>query len=242
MEKLTKKEQIMRFVESQGNKARYMEIIEFAFKLNYPNKRFYQYSNRGYYSCAFSPRWGGHLVKGGKAELRKNDDGSYSVWRKQVDGSYVKPIGNKAPEKTSEGRRLAEEAGNWMNVSPAVLNVLAEQSKGRTLRTGIPAGKITMISGSSTLGPELASFNFVHSSVYKEKYAVDFEKLRRFAAAFNLAIHDNKLSLNTGLDTIEHLNEQEFSLAVMKADASGWQLTRHEDNYNSITYKMKLKE
>lgn len=230
----------MQFVEANGNSARYMDIIEFAYSLKFPGRTFNRKWNRGYYSAAFTRR--GHLVRGGKAELRKNPDGSYSVWRKQADGSYIKPLGSKPSQPVSENWRLAEEAGNWMNVPAEALSLLAEQAKGRTLRKATPPKAITFLSGDSNIAAELASFNFVHSSVYKQKYSVDFEKIRRFAAAFNLAIHDNKLSLNTGLDPIDQLNEQEFSLAVMKADASDWVLTRHEDNYNTVTYKMELKK
>ena len=43
--------------------------------------------NRGYYSCAFSPRFGGHLVQGGKDYLTKPFNHTY------YSNEYVNKVG-----------------------------------------------------------------------------------------------------------------------------------------------------
>lgn len=63
-----------------------------------------------------------------------------------------------------------------------------------------------------------------------------------FIETFNKNIFKQNLSLNTGLDHIRELNDEEFELAKKEALESGWILTRHGDNYNTITYKIELKK
>jgi hypothetical protein len=76
----TKKECILNYVTetfgSQG--ARYTDIIKFAYYLGSPNAPKYTNDNRGYYSCGFAMRYGGHLIHGGKDQLVKgiNQDGN----------------------------------------------------------------------------------------------------------------------------------------------------------------------
>ena len=69
----TKKDAILDYVElefgSEG--AKYTDIIKFAYYLGAPNAPKYTSENRGYYSCAFSPRMDGHLIQGGKDFLVK---------------------------------------------------------------------------------------------------------------------------------------------------------------------------
>ena len=57
--------------------ARYTDIIKFAYYLGSPNAPKYSNVNRGYYSCGFAMRYGGHLITGGKDQLVKgiNKDG-----------------------------------------------------------------------------------------------------------------------------------------------------------------------
>ena len=75
----TKKDAILDYVElefgSEG--ARYTDIIKFAYYLGAPNAPKYTSENRGYYSCAFSPRMDGHLIQGGRDYLVKgiNNEG-----------------------------------------------------------------------------------------------------------------------------------------------------------------------
>ena len=75
----TKKDAILDYVElefgSEG--ARYTDIIKFAYYLGAHNAPKYTSENRGFYSCAFSPRMNGHLIQGGKDQLVKgiNEDG-----------------------------------------------------------------------------------------------------------------------------------------------------------------------
>ena len=69
----TKKDAILDYVElefgSEG--ARYTDIIKFAYYLGAHNAPKYDNNNRGYYSCAFSPRMNGHLIQGGRDFLVK---------------------------------------------------------------------------------------------------------------------------------------------------------------------------
>ena len=69
----TKKDAILDYVDSffgsQG--ARYTDIIKFAYYLGAHNAPKYTSENRGYYSCAFSPRMDGHLIQGGRDFLVK---------------------------------------------------------------------------------------------------------------------------------------------------------------------------
>ena len=69
----TKKDAILDYVElefgSEG--ARYTDIIKFAYYLGAHNAPKYTSENRGYYSCAFSPRMDGHLIQGGRDFLVK---------------------------------------------------------------------------------------------------------------------------------------------------------------------------
>ena len=75
----TKKDCILEYVTekfgSQG--ARYSDIIKFAYYLGAPNAPKYTSANRGYYSCGFAMRYGGHLITGGKDQFVKgiNQDG-----------------------------------------------------------------------------------------------------------------------------------------------------------------------
>ena len=75
----TKKECILHYVTedfgSQG--ARYTDIIKFAYYLGAHNAPKYTSESRGYYAMAFAPRYGGHLIQGGKDQLVKgiNKDG-----------------------------------------------------------------------------------------------------------------------------------------------------------------------
>ena len=57
--------------------ARYTDIIKFAYYLGSPNAPKYTNANRGYYAMAFAPRYGGHLIQGGKDCLVKgiNNEG-----------------------------------------------------------------------------------------------------------------------------------------------------------------------
>ena len=75
----TKKDAILDYVDSffgsQG--ARYTDIIKFAYYLGAHNAPKYTSESRGYYAMAFSTRYGGHLIQGGKDFLVKgiNKDG-----------------------------------------------------------------------------------------------------------------------------------------------------------------------
>ena len=69
----TKKDAILDYVElefgSEG--ARYTDVIKFCYYLGAHNAPKYTSENRGFYSCAFSPRMNGHLIQGGRDFLVK---------------------------------------------------------------------------------------------------------------------------------------------------------------------------
>ena len=69
----TKKDCILDYVTNVFGSygARYTDVIKFAYYLGAPNAPKYASENRGYYSCAFSPRMDGHLIQGGKDQLVK---------------------------------------------------------------------------------------------------------------------------------------------------------------------------
>ena len=69
----TKKDCILDYVTNEFGitGARYTDIIKFAYYLGEHNAPKYDNANRGYYSCAFSPRMNGHLIQGGKDYLVK---------------------------------------------------------------------------------------------------------------------------------------------------------------------------
>ena len=69
----TKKDCILDYVTNVFGSygARYTDVIKFAYYLGAPNAPKYASENRGYYSCAFSPRMDGHLIQGGKDFLVK---------------------------------------------------------------------------------------------------------------------------------------------------------------------------
>ena len=69
----TKKDCILDYVTNEFGivGARYTDIIKFAYYLGEHNAPKFDNANRGYYSCAFNVRLGGHLIQGGKDCLVK---------------------------------------------------------------------------------------------------------------------------------------------------------------------------
>ena len=69
----TKKDAILDYVTNEfgSHGARYTDIIKFAYYLGASNAPKYDNSCRGYYAMAFSTRYGGHLIQGGKDFLVK---------------------------------------------------------------------------------------------------------------------------------------------------------------------------
>ena len=70
----TKKDAILDYVENEFSSrgARYTDIIKFCYYLGAHNAPKYDATrDRGYYSCAFATRFGGHLIQGGKDFLVK---------------------------------------------------------------------------------------------------------------------------------------------------------------------------
>ena len=69
----TKKDAILDYVTNEFglHGARYTDIIKFAYYLGAHNAPKYTSESRGYYAMAFSTRYGGHLIQGGKDYLVK---------------------------------------------------------------------------------------------------------------------------------------------------------------------------
>ena len=69
----TKKDAILDYVTNEFglHGARYTDIIKFAYYVGASNAPKYDNSCRGYYAMAFSTRYGGHLIQGGKDYLVK---------------------------------------------------------------------------------------------------------------------------------------------------------------------------
>jgi hypothetical protein len=69
----TKKDAILDYVTNEfgSHGARYTDVIKFAYYLGASNAPKYDSNNRGYYAMAFAPRYGGHLIQGGKDYLVK---------------------------------------------------------------------------------------------------------------------------------------------------------------------------
>jgi hypothetical protein len=84
----TKKDAIIEYVKKKGKAgARYTEVIRMAFEISHGVGSFKPTQNRGYYSCAFAPRFGGHLVQGGKDYLTKPFNKTY------YSNEYVSKVG-----------------------------------------------------------------------------------------------------------------------------------------------------
>ena len=69
----TKKDAILDYVTNEFglHGARYTDIIKFCYYLGSSNAPKYTSANRGFYAMAFSTRYGGHLIQGGKDFLVK---------------------------------------------------------------------------------------------------------------------------------------------------------------------------
>ena len=99
----TKKDCILDYVTNEFGAlgARYTDIIKFAYYLGSPNALKYTSADRGYYSCAFNTRFGGHLIQGGKDCLVKgiNNEGderyfAFSFVEQATD--YYKYVDNRS--------------------------------------------------------------------------------------------------------------------------------------------------
>jgi len=87
-ELITKKDAIIEYVKKKGKAgARYTEVIRMAYEISCGIGNFKPTQNRGYYSCAFAPRFGGHLVRGGKDHLIQPFNKTY------YSNEYVQSVG-----------------------------------------------------------------------------------------------------------------------------------------------------
>lgn len=83
---------------------------------------------------------------------------------------------------------------------------------------------------------------FINANSYiSAKDDIRESMINHFIELFNHAIKNsfNKISLNNGLSDVGVLNDKEFEYCVAEAEKQGWKLTRFEDNYQTITYKLE---
>lgn len=89
----------------------------------------------------------------------------------------------------------------------------------------------------NNFSPALKEQRTVKASVANiDKFIEHFNKAMDIKKHLNA---DGSLSLNTGLNHIIQLNDYEFTLAVTQAKVNGYELTRYEDNYQTVSYKLK---
>lgn len=87
--------------------------------------------------------------------------------------------------------------------------------------------------------------NFIDANSVMSKKNVNEKKVEKFIDEFNLYIVKQSqfgaltFSLNDGLSPIPSLNTDEFNVCVEMAKLKGWELTQHEDNYHTTSYKMQ---
>lgn len=74
------------------------------------------------------------------------------------------------------------------------------------------------------------------------KWSANKSKVDRFIKQFNEEIKKGSFTMNDVLNKFTELNDPEFELAKEQADKNGYILTKYDDNYNSITYKLTPKE
>jgi hypothetical protein len=231
MGKLTIKEQAMRHVETHGNDMCRVDILRFVYELTRLGKKYDPVKHRGFYSCAFCKRYGGHFIQGGKAELRKNKSGSYSVWRKTVDGSYVKTDQFNIMTRCSNvhtSLKDVQKIGRELRIDPVNVS-----------KSVAPIANIENIVINSLLSKSKeVSRTFISASEYTRCHKINPENIELFVDTFNEAIRAGELTLNTGLDQIPILNDKEFIKVFRDASDEGWILTWTADDHNTVTYRM----
>lgn len=89
---------------------------------------------------------------------------------------------------------------------------------------------------------------FVNASVLNSTAeSVNNSKVDSFIKKCNKRINKEKgtgkgfVSINNILDGLPTLNKFEMEKVLDEASKSGWELTQTDDNNNSVTYKIKIK-
>lgn len=75
----------------------------------------------------------------------------------------------------------------------------------------------------------------------KKKGLPSITLVNYFIDAFNKKLVRGVYSLNTGLDKISELDEANFEMAKNRAEEIGFILTKHEDNYQTTSYRLTKK-
>jgi len=124
--KPTKKDKIFDYIQYHGS-ARYMDIVEFAYKVGErPDIKFDRFSARGYYSAFFRTsggRWSAPITSNFKPNSRtprymvKNTDGSYSV-------KCVKGRENEVPDNTYDPSNPWGSRGNLFFDGPETFGTM----------------------------------------------------------------------------------------------------------------------
>jgi hypothetical protein len=87
--------------------------------------------------------------------------------------------------------------------------------------------------------------NFLKAKTLKNrKEKMDIEKVNKFISKFNTKIQsrdydEESYLMNNIIDKIPTLNITEFDYSRGLAMQQGWILSQFDDNYQTITYKMK---
>lgn len=87
---------------------------------------------------------------------------------------------------------------------------------------------------------------FIKADSIRKKPNINQYKIDQLIGLFNKQITKFPISglytLNDGLDEgCPRLNEYELKVAVKMADEMGWVLTVMDDNYQTVTYRLKMK-
>lgn len=91
----------------------------------------------------------------------------------------------------------------------------------------------------------MRKIEFVNSEKFR-KEVINEEKISKIIRNFNKQINKRfplgkkSVSLNTTLDMMPLLNKSEFDNLTERAKKNGWEIEMNEDNYNSITYHLKI--
>jgi hypothetical protein len=75
----------------------------------------------------------------------------------------------------------------------------------------------------------------------ESKNAANKTKVNWFIQEFNRKTQTGEFTINSTLDRVGILSEPEFELAKQQADKNGYILSKFDDNYDSVTYKLMLK-
>jgi hypothetical protein len=71
---------------------------------------------------------------------------------------------------------------------------------------------------------------------------INYEKIDFFIVRFNELMLQKKNKMNNALDRCPILNDFEFQKVNEQANLDGYEISKEEDNYGTITYTIKSKK